>query len=88
VTPNYKQKDFSFALRDNYSFSNGGLLTSAISSKRFNANVWGQGTNEQTFTPTFEQGNYFATQARRSSRFELLEIYNFRRSLFSRVRMM
>lgn len=77
VTPNYKQKDFSFTLRDNYSFSNGGLLTSAVSSKRFNANVWGQGTNEQTLTPTIESGNYFATQARRSSRFELLEIYNF-----------
>lgn len=77
VTPNYKQKDFNFTLRDNYSFSGGGLLTSAISSKRFNANVYGQGTNDQTFTPTFEQGNYFATQARRSSRFELLEIYNF-----------
>ena len=67
VTPNYKQKDFIFTARDNYALG-GGLLESAISVKRFNANVWGQGTDEQTLTPTVEQGNYFATQARRCGR--------------------
>jgi hypothetical protein len=76
VTPNYKQKDFVFNVRDTYTLG-GGLLQSSFSFKRFNANVWGQGANEQTLTPTVEEGNYFATQARRSSRFELLEIYQF-----------
>jgi hypothetical protein len=76
VTPNYKQKDFVFSARDHYAL-NGGLLETAISLKRFNANVWGQGTNEQTLTPTIEEGNYFATQDRRSRRFEFFSVYQF-----------
>jgi hypothetical protein len=74
VTPNYKQKDFVFAARDHFQFGDG-LLQSAISYKRFDADVWGQGEEEQTLTPTVEQGNYFATQSRRSHRFELFEVY-------------
>jgi hypothetical protein len=74
VTPNYRQRDFSFTARDNYAL-NDGLLETVISFKRFDANVWGQGTEDQTLTPTVEEGNYFATQDRRSGRFELLEIY-------------
>jgi len=74
VTPNYKQRDFVLTVRDNYEFR-GGLLQSSISLKRFNANVWGQGTLEQTLTPTVEAGNYFSTQIRRSNRSELLEVY-------------
>lgn len=76
VTPNYKQKDFVFTARDNYTLGDG-LLQTALSVKRFNAGVWGQGTNEQTLTPTVETGNYFATQDRRSSRVELFEVYEF-----------
>lgn len=76
VTPNYKQKDFVFTLRDNYSLG-GGLLQTALSFKRFNADVWGQGADEQTLTPTLEEGNYFATQDRRSRRFEMFEVYQF-----------
>src|SRR5215813_2123361 len=76
VTPNYKQKDFIFSARDHYALG-GGLLETALSFKRFNANVWGQGTNEQTLTPTIEEGNYFATQDRRSRRLELFNVYQF-----------
>lgn len=74
VTPNYRQRDFSFTARDNYALDDG-LLETVLSFKRFDANVWGQGTQDQTLTPTLEEGNYFATQDRRSGRFELLEIY-------------
>jgi hypothetical protein len=74
VTPNYKQRDFVFTARDNYDFESG-LLQSSISVKRFHANVWGQGALDQTLTPTVEAGNYFAKQARRSSRTEILEVY-------------
>ena len=74
VTPNYKQRDFVLTLRDNYELG-GGLLQSSVSFKRFDANVWGQGTFDQTLTPTVEAGNYFATQDRRSHRIELLEVY-------------
>jgi hypothetical protein len=74
VTPNYKQRDFVLAVRDNYQFG-GGLLESSISFKRFNAAVWGQGTRDQIITPTGDEGNYFALQNRGSHRFELMEVY-------------
>jgi hypothetical protein len=76
ATPNYKQKDFVFGARDNYQFK-AGLLLSAFSLKRFHANVWGQGREEQTLTPTAEGGNYFAEQSRKSQRAELLEVFTF-----------
>jgi hypothetical protein len=74
VTPNYKQKDFVVTVRDRYQVGEG-LLQSAFSFKRFDADVWGQGESEQTLTPTVEQGNYFASQARHSHRLELFEVY-------------
>ncbi|MCU1266804.1 MAG: hypothetical protein JWM21_3122 [Acidobacteria bacterium] len=74
VTPNYKQKDFVLGVRDHYQLREG-LLQTAFSFKRFDANVWGQGQQDQTLTPTEEQGNYFATQSRHSHRLELFEVY-------------
>src|SRR6266478_6475987 len=75
VTPNYKQKDFVVTVRDRFQVREG-LLQSAFSFKRFDADVWGQGESEQTLTPTVERGNYFATQARHSHRLELFEVYS------------
>ncbi len=75
VTPNYKQKDFVFTVRDHYQLREG-LLQSAFSFKRFDADVWGQGEDDQTLTPTGEQGDYFATQSRHSHRLELFEVYS------------
>ena len=75
VTPDYKQKDFLLTFRDNWVL-NDGLLQSAVSFKQFNAHIYGQGASDQILTPTIEQGNYFATQDRRSHRFEFLEIYD------------
>jgi hypothetical protein len=76
TTPNYRQRNFVFTARDNYTLA-GGLLESAVSFKRFNSNVWGQGAADETLTPTVEQGNYFATEGGRSGRFELFEVYTF-----------
>ena len=75
VTANYKQKDFVGTFRDNYALQ-GGLLQTSFSYKKFDANVWGQGGGEQNLAPTGESGNYFSTQARKSSRFEFFEIYD------------
>ncbi len=74
TTPNYRQHDYSFSARDHYALG-ASLLESMFSFKRFDANVWSQGISAQTLTPTVEQGNYFATLDRRSSRIELLEVY-------------
>src|SRR5207245_4972997 len=74
VTPNCRQRDFSFSARDHYAL-HGGLLESVLSFRRFDARVWGQGTEAQTFTPSAEKGNYFATLDRRSARVEYFEVY-------------
>ena len=75
VTQNYKQKDMVATIRDNLAFKNGGLLQTSFSFKKFRANVWGQGSNDHNLRPTGEDGNYFASQARQSSRAELLGTY-------------
>ncbi|MDQ6787086.1 MAG: TonB-dependent receptor plug domain-containing protein, partial [Acidobacteriota bacterium] len=77
VTPNYKQKDFVGTIRDNFAFENGSLLQTSFSYKKFDANVWGQGDADQNLTVSGENGNYFATQMRRSARFEFFETYDF-----------
>ena len=77
VTPNYKQKDFVGTFRDAFAFGNGALLQSSVSYKKFDADVWGQGTGEQNLTPIGENGNYFAAQKSKSTRFEFLETYDF-----------
>jgi hypothetical protein len=74
VTPNYKQRDFSTALRDNYALFNG-LLESTVSYKKFNAEVWGQGQADHDFFPIGESGNYFAQQKRHALSFEFFEVY-------------
>jgi hypothetical protein len=76
VTPNYKQKDFVVTFRDHFQLGEG-LLQSSVSVKRFAADVWGQGADDQVLTPTVERGNYFATQSRHSHRLELFEVYSF-----------
>lgn len=77
VTPNYKQKDFVGTFRDAFVFDNRALLQTSVSYKKFDADVWGQGRGEQNLTPVGETGNYFATQKRKSTRFEFLETYDF-----------
>jgi hypothetical protein len=74
VTPNYKQKDYTLAIRDTFQLHEG-LLESAVSYKRFDANVWGQGEDEMTITPTVAAGNYFVTQTHRAHRLELFEVF-------------
>jgi hypothetical protein len=73
VTPNYKQQDFVFNLRDGYT-PGGGSLQSSFSFKRFNANVWGQGRNERT--PRFA-----ALDTELAKEFQLTKKYAVRLSL-------
>lgn len=74
VTPNARQRDSAVAFHDNSQLS-GGLLSSSLSVRTFNTTVWGQGTADQVLTPVGEQGNYFESAIRRSSRVELFELY-------------
>jgi hypothetical protein len=74
VTPSRKQRDAWGTVRDNSQLF-GGFLTSALSYRSFDVNVFGQGPGEMTLTPTGDIGNYFATQNRQSSRLEIFESY-------------
>jgi carboxypeptidase family protein/TonB-dependent receptor-like protein len=77
ATPNAGRRDLMLAARDTYQIG-GGVLVSSVSWRTFATDVWGQGTTEQTVTPSGERGNYFATQNRRSARVQASEVYNLR----------
>jgi hypothetical protein len=54
-----------------------GLLDNTLSITRFDARVWGQGTEELTITPGGNRGNYFAQQKRDASRVSWTPVYAF-----------
>jgi hypothetical protein len=72
VTPNYRARDYTGAFIDRWTMGQN-LLESAISIKKAGIEVWGQGEQEMTLTPTGNSGNYFNSQDRHSSRYELIE---------------
>jgi hypothetical protein len=55
----------------------GGLLENTISVTRFDARVWGQGTQDLTIAPSGNSGNYFAQQTRQAARFSWSPTYSF-----------
>ncbi len=72
------------ASTDNYTVTIGdkltlgsGLLDNTISATRFDARVWGQGTQDLTITPAGNSGNYFAQQSRQASRISWSPTYTF-----------
>jgi hypothetical protein len=77
VTPSRTQQDVWGTVRDNSQVL-GGFLTSAVSYRSFDVDVFGQGTSDMTLTPTGEAGNYFATQSRMSTRLEIFESFAFK----------
>jgi len=72
VTPNYRARDYTGALIDRWTLGEN-LLESAVSIKKTGIDVWGQGVQEMTLTPIGNTGNYFNSQDRHSSRYELIE---------------
>lgn len=76
TTPNDARRDVMVTGRDTYQLG-GGVLLSSVAWRTFATDIWGQGTAEQVVSPEGDSGNYFATQHRRSARFEASEIYNF-----------
>ncbi len=55
----------------------GGLWENTVSVTRFDARVWGQGTQDLIVTPVGNSGNYFAQQDRNASRLGWSSIYSF-----------
>jgi hypothetical protein len=77
VTPNYGSRDYTGTLIDRWTIGQS-LLETTLSAKRAGIDVWGQGNEEMTLTPTQNFGNYFNSQDRNSERYELLEILSLR----------
>lgn len=79
VSPNASSQTYSGALTDRMSFGSA-LLESALSISAFRGGVWPQGDLAMTLTPSGNQGNYFNTQTRTSSRVEWRETYSLTRN--------
>jgi hypothetical protein len=54
----------------------GGVLENTFSVTRFDANVWGRGTDDLIVTPSGNQGSYFGGQNREAGRFGWLPTYS------------
>jgi hypothetical protein len=72
VTPNYRARDYTGAIIDRWTIGQN-LLESTVNIKKAGIDVWAQGEQEMTLSPTGNSGNYFNSQDRHSSRYELIE---------------
>ncbi|MBO0860446.1 MAG: TonB-dependent receptor [Chloracidobacterium sp.] len=72
VTPNFRARDYTGLVSERWTLGQN-LLESAISIKKAGINVWAQGLGEMTLTPVGNSGDYFNSQDRHSSRYELIE---------------
>lgn len=75
VTPNFRQRGYSFNATDNFSTKSGGLLTGLVQFTNFDAYIWGQGVQPMALQPQTYSGNYFNIQNRYSDRLETLLVY-------------
>lgn len=75
VTPNYAQHNQVGSIADHFGLW-GGTLDSTYSLQRFDVAIGAQGPGAEIMTPDGNQGNYFGTQTRESSRKEWLEIWS------------
>src|SRR5581483_9600556 len=73
VTPDFRARDYTGTVTDRWTLGEN-LLESTVSVKRAGINVWAQGRDEMTLTPTRNYGNYFNEQDRHSSRTEWVEM--------------
>jgi len=78
VTPNFKQRGFLWAVNERRILSAKSLLESTFSIKQFDADVFpSSGSAPMNFGPNENSGNFFNQQARRSRRYDALEVFSF-----------
>lgn len=78
VTPNYKHRGFSWAVNERMTVNSKAVLESYFSVKKFDADVFpSSGEQAMNFTPNVNTGNFYNRQDRRSTRVDVLEVYNF-----------
>ena len=74
-TPDYHQRGYQLYGQDRYSIGEGGLLTSQISYKTFDADTTSHDSNPYRLLVDTTEGGFFNQQTRRSSRFDWQETY-------------
>ncbi|HUE81999.1 MAG TPA: carboxypeptidase regulatory-like domain-containing protein [Pyrinomonadaceae bacterium] len=75
TTPNTKQRGLLVSISEQAIFKNASFLSSTLSYKTFDFDVFGQGTGPLELLPEGNTGNYFADIRRRSQRFQWREVY-------------
>jgi carboxypeptidase family protein len=76
TSPDAATNNYTGTLADKLTLG-AGLFENTLSVTRFDARVWGQGTEELTITPDGNSGNYFAQQHRNASRVSWTPVYSF-----------
>lgn len=74
TTPQAGTKNYTATLAHRWTLF-GGVLDNTLSFTRFDAQVWGQGSQDFTIAPGGNSGTYFAEQNRRASRFSWAPTY-------------
>ena len=77
VTPNTKQRGYLISVSEQAIFKNTSFLSSTVSYKTADLDVYGQGSQPQTLVSDVNRGNYFADTRRTSNRLQLQETYYF-----------
>ncbi len=75
VTPNTKQRGNLFSVSEQAIFRDASFLSSSLSYKTFDVDVFAQGPQPMTVLPDGNTGNYFADARRRSRRLQWQETY-------------
>jgi hypothetical protein len=75
TTPNTKQRGLLVSISEQAIFKDASFLSSTMSYKTFDLDVFGQGMQALELLPEGNAGNYFADIRRRSQRFQWREIY-------------
>ena len=76
TTPDASTHNYTATLADRLTLG-GSLLENTLSVTRFDARVWGQGTQDLTITPEGNSGAYFAQQGRDASRYSWAPVFSF-----------
>src|SRR5258705_8913449 len=78
VTPNFKQRGFLWAINERAVLNSKSMLESSFSIKQFDADVFpSSGIAPMNLAPNVNSGNFFNQQARKSKRYQALEVYSF-----------
>lgn len=76
TSPDAFTRNYTATISDRLTIGQG-LLQNTLSVTRFDARVWGQGSQDLTITPGGNSGNYFAQQSRNASRVSWTPVYDF-----------